>query len=193
MIDSCGDQYPDLRPYHFGHVQFIWQEDHDHAMAHEAMEELFIRTLGWNFAEIPQRVRQSTFKQPLAYRATLEGLLGAYQKSPSKAVIDFLKRNRHAVVRQYFKDLQVYHFGRCASGTWTDKKGGINFPRARRALHELFVETLHWTKDEIAEHTTAQLIKTTPIRYGAKLGGMLRVVYQDRSREAVTDYLRHVA
>ncbi|MBS3128836.1 hypothetical protein J4410_06860 [Candidatus Woesearchaeota archaeon] len=191
--DASREDYPDLQLYHFGNHEGTWHREDARQLAHAAMEELFIRKLAWGYREIPKRVSQKSFLVPLDYGSSIDGMLDFYQGSKTNAVIDFLMHNRFASVCQYFRHLQPYHFSKSPPGTWTNKKGRKNYPRARKAMHELFVETLHWLPEKVASSATVHTFRETPIRYGATLGGMLRVVYEDRTREAVRDYLRYVA
>ena len=198
--EKTKNKFKDLKEYHFKAIQkHLWTKKDgtkNYELARQATGE-FLDTLkeryGWDYEQVIENIRAKHFlKEPIKYNATLSGMLRVYNHSPSQAVIDFLQHHPNEEIRNKFKDLKEYHFGR-VQNMWTKKDGTKNYELARQATGEL-IKTLKgrhaWNDKQAIQNLGYDHFYEEPIRFNTKLGGMLQNVYDNSPSAARQDYLK---
>jgi len=90
-------------------------------------------------------------------------------------------------------DLRSYHF-KGTRNIWNLDNGKKNYALAREATGELIDilrEEHGWSYEEVVQNIKEDTFKTHEIKYGAKLGGMVKNVYEYRHADAFIDYFKH--
>ena len=195
------DRFKDLKPYHFHRSQsHAWVKDGkvNYELAREATGELLAllrKKYKWSYEDAIRNIRRDHFRnEELKYGTSLGGMLNAvYKGSPSEAVRDFLQNHPDQKIKNQFSVLRPYHF-RGKKHIWVLKNGRKNRKLAREATGELIGvlrSTYGWSHEQAVERITSKHFKTEPIRFNAKLSGMISHAYSNSPKAAIRDYMRH--
>ncbi len=196
----------ELKPYDFRGTQNLWIEEgstetgarvFNYDLARMATNALVKKLLeehpDWTFVDVVKHIDQETFYRHTINRfgTTICGMLRVvYRDSPHEAVIDLVMHDNEYAK---FRDLRPWDFEHARVWTLGEKK--LNTELARQATDAFLrklMETNGWDFVGLIKNLDYDLFYTFEFsRYGAKIGGMVSMVYGGSISRAVTDWFNN--